>query len=78
MDAVTGGLIAGSVASIVLYVVGAVSVFSGLWEKLTSPYMLYVWLIALSGLAVGQIVLTGFVVQALVAAPQQTESAVVK
>jgi hypothetical protein len=77
MDAVTGGLVAGSVVSIILYVAGAVAVFSGIWQTMSSPFMLYLWLILLTGLTVGQLVLTGFVVSALAAAPQQEETKVV-
>lgn len=77
MDAVTGGLVAGSVVSIILYVAGAVAVFSGIWQTMSSPFMLYLWLILLTGLTVGQLVLTGFVVSALMAAPHQEETKVV-
>jgi len=72
MDAVTAGLIAGSVASIILYVVGAVAVFSGLWQSLSSPYVVYLWMVVLTGLTVGQLILSGFVVSALAEAPSQT------
>jgi len=77
MDAVTGGLVAGSVASIILYVAGAVAMFSGVWQSMSSPFMLYLWLVVLTGLTIGQLVLTGFVVSALAAAPQQVETKVV-
>ena len=77
MDAVTGGLIAGSVASIVLYVAGATAMFSGLWQTLSSPFVLYLWLVVLTGLTIGQLVLSAFVVSALAAAPHQTDTTVV-
>jgi len=77
MDGVTKGLIGGSVASLVIYVAGAVAVFSGLWETMSSPYTLYIWLIALTGLAVGQLILSGFVVSALMEAPHQIDGKVV-
>ena len=77
MDADAGGLVAGSVASIILYVAGAVAMFSGLWQNMSSPFMLYLWLVVLTGLTIGQLVLSGFVVSALMAAPQQEDTKVV-
>lgn len=77
MDAVTKGLIAGSGAGLILYVVGTVAVLSGSWESLSSPYMLYLWIVMLTGLVVAQLILSGFVVSALVAAPQQADAKVV-
>ena len=77
MDAVTIGLIAGSTAGAILYVAGAVAVFSGAWQAFSSPYVLYLWLVALTGLVVGQLLLSYFVVSALLAAPQQTDAKVV-
>ena len=77
MDAVTKGLIAGTGAGLILYVVGAVAVFSGAWESLSSPDVLYLWLVLLTGLVVAQLALSGFVILALVEAPQQTDAKVV-
>jgi len=77
MDGVTKGLIGGSVAGLIIYVAGAVAVFSGLWVSMSSPYTLYIWLIALTGLAVGQMILSGFVVSALAEGPHQIETKVV-
>lgn len=51
--------------------------FSGLWVSMSSPYTLYIWLIALTGLAVGQMILSGFVVSALAEGPHQIETKVV-
>jgi hypothetical protein len=74
MDAVTGGLIGGAVVSLVIYVAGAVAIFSGFWETMSSNYVLYLWIVVLTGLTIGQLVLTGFVVSALTEAPQQTNA----
>ena len=77
MDAITKGLIAGSAASLVLYVAGAVALFSGMWESLSTPYNVYVWLVVLTGLAIAQAVLSAFVILELVEAPKQTNAIVV-
>jgi hypothetical protein len=56
---------------------GAVAVFSGLWEKMSSNYILFLWITLLSALTVGQLYLSYTVSSALMAVPTQTEKGVV-
>jgi hypothetical protein len=58
MDAVVKGLIGGSTASLLLLVGGSIAVFSGLWEKWSSPQVFFIWLSVLSALTVGQLYMT--------------------
>lgn len=76
MDAVTTGLIGGSVASLLVVVGGAVALASNAWEKMSSPYILFSWLVVLSGLTVGQLYLTYCLVSEFAASPSQTEKGV--
>ena len=77
MDAVINGLIGGATASLLIVVGGAVAVFSGLWEKMSSNYILFLWITLLSALTVGQLYLSYTVSSALMAVPTQTETGVV-
>ena len=77
MDAVINGLIGGATASLLIVVGGAVAVFSGLWEKMSSNYILFLWITLLSALTVGQLYLSYTVSSALMAVPTQTEKGVV-
>ena len=77
MDAVINGLIGGATASLLIVVGGAVAVFSGLWEKMSSNYILFLWVTLLSALTVGQLYLSYTVSSALMAVPTQTEKGVV-
>ena len=76
MDAVTNGLIGGTVASLLIIVGGGVALASNVWEKMSSPYILFAWLIVLSGLMIGQLYLTYCLVSEFAAAPSQTEKGV--
>jgi len=77
MDAVVKGLIGGSVVSLLVVVAGSVALFSNVWQNVT-PYMMYIWVMLLTALTVGQLVLTSFVVSTLSEAPSQTTQGVVQ
>ena len=76
MEAVTTGLIGGSIASLLLIVGGSIALASNVYEKFTSPYTVFLWLTILSALTVGQLYLTYCLVSEFAAAPSQTEKAV--
>ena len=78
MDAVVTGLVWGSVASLIVVVGGAGALLTNVWEKYSTPYVLFVWLTLLTALTIGQLYLTVFVSSALAEAPKQTEKAVVQ
>ncbi len=77
MDAVVKGLIGGSVVSLLIVVAGSVAIFSNFWQNVT-PYMMYIWVLLLTALTVGQLVLSSFVVSTLSEAPSQTAQATVQ
>jgi hypothetical protein len=58
MDAVITGIIGGGTASLLVVIGGMVAVSSNLWETYSSPKLLFIWLIVLSALVVGQLFLT--------------------
>lgn len=76
MDAVTTGLIGGSVASLLVVVGGGVALASNVWEKMSSPYIFFAWLTILSGLTAGQLFLTYCLVSEFAASPSQTDKGV--
>ena len=78
MDAVITGVIGGGAASLLIVVGGAVALYSNLWQRLSSPYILFAWMTLLSGLQVGQLFLTYMLVSAFAEAPSQTAGATVK
>lgn len=78
MDAVVNGLIGGSVISLLLVVGGVVSAYSGVWEKIYTPSVLFTWLVILTGLMLGQIYLSYVLVSAFAEAPKQTTQGVVQ
>jgi len=78
MDAVINGLIGGGTASLLIVVGGAVALYSDLWQKISSPQVIFAWVCLLSALQVGQLYLTYVLVSAFAAAPSQTEKATVK
>lgn len=77
MEAVTTGLIGGSVLSLLIIVGGAVSIWTDVWQRWSNPYITFVWLTTLSALTVGQLYLTYHVSLTLLVTPSQTEKAVV-
>jgi hypothetical protein len=77
MEAVTNGLIGGSVISLLLVVAGAVALTSNIWEFYYSPKIAFAWLSFLSALMLGQLYLTYSLVSTFSAAPVQTEKATV-
>ena len=77
MEAVTNGLIGGSVVSLLLVVAGGVALTSNLWELYYTPRMAFAWIILLTALTVGQLYLTYMLVSAFAAAPVQTKQATV-
>ena len=77
MEAVTTGLIGGSVASLLVIVGGAVALGSNAWEKFSTPYFFFAWMTILSGLTVGQLYLTYSLVSDFSASPTQTEKATI-
>lgn len=75
MDAVVSGLIAGASASLLILFTGIVVYFSNRWHGLLTPESLFTWLIILTGLTVGQLGVTGLVLQKLSAGPSQAKEA---
>jgi hypothetical protein len=78
MDAVVTGLIGGGTAALLIVVGGVVALFSNLWEKVSSPRVIFAWLCLVSALQVGQLFLSYNLVSTFAAAPSQTEKATVK
>jgi len=77
MDAVVKGLIGGATVSLLTVVAGSVAVFSNFWQYASTPYIVYIWMLVLTSLTVGQLVLTSFVASTLMEVPSQTASATV-
>ena len=77
MDAVVNGLIGGSVAGLLIVVGGVVALYSDLYQKFSTPSVLFAWVSLLSALTVGQLYLTWSLVSSFAAAPSQTTSATV-
>jgi hypothetical protein len=77
MDSVVTGLIGGSVISVMLLVGGGVAIWQGLPEKIMANHgLIFFWLMALTGLCIGNLFFNRSVSIALWAAPSQTENAV--
>ena len=74
MDGGITGLVAGGAGAILVFVVGVAALFSNFYQKAIEPYNLYLWLLMLSVLTVGQVILTGFLVSTLMAAPTQEDA----
>ena len=77
MDAVVTGLIGGSTVSLLLIVGGGVALYSGLWEKMSSPNIIFAWLCLLTALTIGQLYITYITITTFAAVPQQDANAVV-
>jgi len=77
MDAVVNGLIGGSVAGLLIVVGGVVALYSDLYQKFSTPSVVFAWISLLSALTVGQLYLTWSLVSSFAAAPSQTASATV-
>ena len=75
MDAVTSGLIAGSAVSLLLVFTGMVAYVSDAWQSAVTPPSVFAWLVILTALTVGQLGVTGMVLQKLAAGPSQSKDA---
>ena len=73
MDGGINGLIAGGSAAILVFLGGIAILFSDTYKVTLEPYRLFLWLVFLSMLSVGQAILSGFVVWTLMAAPSQED-----
>jgi hypothetical protein len=73
MDGSINGLIAGGSAAILVFLGGIAILFSDTYQVTLQPYRLFLWLVFLSVLTVGQTVLSGFLVWTLMAAPSQED-----
>jgi phage shock protein PspC (stress-responsive transcriptional regulator) len=80
MDAAINGLIGGSTVSMLLVIGGLVTYYkTGFGEYFrANPNVTATWLVFLTALTVGQIVLVGYMVQTLMSAPVQTRTATVE
>jgi hypothetical protein len=78
MDAVVTGIAWGRAASLIVVVGGVGAIVSNVWEKYSTPYILFLWLTILTAMMIGQLYLTIFISYALVEAPSQTDSAILK
>jgi|688.fasta_scaffold00564_17 hypothetical protein len=77
MDAVTSGLIAGATASSLLVFGGVVAYASDMWRGFMGMEMIFAWFVVLTALTVGQLGVTGIILQKLAAGPSQAKGAVV-
>ncbi len=77
MDAIVKGLIGGATVSVLLILAAVVAIRNNFWSDLSTVYICG-WLLILTGLTVGQLVLTGVVVSTLTEAPSQTAQATVQ
>jgi hypothetical protein len=77
MDAVTSGLIAGATASSLLVFGGVVAYASDMWRGFMGMEMIFAWFVVLTALTVGQLGVTGIILQKLEAGPSQAKGAVV-
>lgn len=80
MDAAINGLISGSTVSMLLVIGGLVTYYkTGFGEYFrTNPNITATWLVFLTAATIGQIVLVGYMVQTLMAAPVQTKTATIE
>jgi hypothetical protein len=58
MEAVITGIIGGGTAGLLIVVGGIIASNSDLWQKYSSPQLVFIWLVLLSALVVGQLFLT--------------------
>ena len=77
MDAVTSGLIAGATASSLLIFGGVVAYASDMWRGFMGMEMIFAWFVVLTALTVGQLGVTGIILQKLSAGPSQAKDGVV-
>jgi hypothetical protein len=77
MGAVTSGLIAGATASSLLVFGGVVAYASDMWRGFMGMEMIFAWFVVLTALTVGQLGVTGIILQKLAAGPSQAKGAVV-
>ena len=54
-----------------MFLGGAVALYNNWYTKYVEPYPLYIWLLILTVLTVGQVILTGILTWTLMAAPTQ-------
>ena len=76
MDAVTSGLIAGATASSLLVFGGVVAYASDMWRGFMGMEMIFAGFVVLTALTVGQLGVTGIILQKLAAGPSQAKGAV--
>jgi hypothetical protein len=77
MDAISIGIFAGSISSVLVILGGAITLAGGKYEYFTYGAGLFMWLIALSSLIVGLFVYCHILSTALSALPTQSASATV-
>ena len=73
MEAVTNGLIGGSVISLIIFVGGIITLNSGFAELVKNPNTVGMWLVGLTALTAGQLFMTYLISSALMEAPPQTK-----
>lgn len=76
MEAVTKGLIGGSVISLLLVIAGGIALTSNIWESYYTPKVAFLWLSVLTALTAGQLYLTYVIASAFAEAPVQTTQGV--
>lgn len=75
MDAVISGLVAGASASLLIVFTAAIAYASDLWRKFLTPEGVFAWFVILTALTIGQLGVTGMVLQKLAAGPSQSKDA---
>jgi hypothetical protein len=80
MDAAINGLIGGSTVSMLLVIGGLVTYYKTSFGDYfrSNPNITATWLVFLTALTLGQLVLTGYMVSTLMSAPVQTKSATIE
>ena len=78
MDGVITGLVGGTVTSVLLVFGGLVTYYKFYNNSGPDMAKIYTWLILLTGLTMGQLVLTYFLVSTFAESPSQTTQATVK
>jgi hypothetical protein len=77
MAEVTNGIIGGVVASLLIVLVGILSLNGSMIEYMTTNVMLYTWLLLLTGITVGQFVFTYIIINAWSEVPKQKDGKVI-
>jgi hypothetical protein len=77
MAEVTNGIIGGVVASLLIVLVGILSLNGSMIEYMTTNVMLYTWLLLLTGITVGQFVFTYIIITAWSELPKQKDGKVI-